>query len=212
MGSQERGTLTCSDNLIRTIFDSLSAHIVIIDEHGAILETNKAWINFSIANGVSEDFDFQQVNYLNICESAAGENVQDAQTVASGIRQVIEGKVTEFLYDYPCHSAQGPRWFYMRAVLMGDTSPVRVIISHEDITELKLAQEALRDHQMILEDKNQSLEEANIALKVLIRQRESDKLEMEKKFLANVKTFVLPYINKLKASSLNEKDRTLVCT
>jgi DNA-binding CsgD family transcriptional regulator len=62
----------------------------------------------------------------------------------------------------------------------------------------------------ILEDRNQSLEEANIALKVLIRQREADQAEMEKKFLTNIKNFVLPYLEKLKNASLKEKDRTLV--
>jgi len=98
----------------------------------------------------------------------------------------------------------------MRVVLIAENGPPRVIISHEDITQLKLAQEALRENQDILEDKNQSLEESNIALKVLIRHRESDKAEMEKKFLTNVKTFVLPYIQKLKQGQLSEKDRTLV--
>ena len=98
----------------------------------------------------------------------------------------------------------------MRAVLIEENDPSRVIISHEDITQLKLAQNSLKKHKEILEDKNQSLEEANIALKVLIRQRENDKAEMEKKILTNVKTFVLPYIQKLKQGQLSEKDKTLV--
>ncbi|MBU3954779.1 MAG: helix-turn-helix transcriptional regulator, partial [Proteobacteria bacterium] len=113
-------------------------------------------------------------------------------------------------YDYPCHSPERYRWFYMRAVLMADEGPLRVIISHEDITQLKLAQEALKENQKQLEDKNQSLSELNTALKVLIRQREEDKAEMEKKFLANVKTLILPYISRLKEGRLGEKDKTLV--
>lgn len=67
----------------------------------------------------------------------------------------------------------------MRAVLMADEGPVRVIISHEDITQLKLAQEALKENQKQLEDKNQSLNELNTGLKVLIRQREEDKAEIQ---------------------------------
>ena len=93
---------------------------------------------------------------------------------------------------------------------MADEGPLRVIISHEDITQLKLAQEALKENQKQLEDKNQSLSELNTALKVLIRQREEDKAEMEKKFLANVKTLILPYISRLKEGRLGEKDKTLV--
>ena len=98
----------------------------------------------------------------------------------------------------------------MRAILMDDKDPVKVIISHEDITELKLTQNALEKNQDILKDKNQNLEEANIALKVLIKQIEIDKTEMEKKFLGNVKTFVTPYLKKLKKAKLTQKDQTLL--
>ncbi len=202
--------LKFSGELLRKIFNSLSAHIVIIDEDGFILETNQAWKNFSFANGLSDNFNFNQMNYLGVCEATRGEDIKDAQAVALGIRQVIKREINEFLYDYPCHSPDGPRWFYMRVVLMAEDGPLKIIISHEDVTQLKLAEEALKENQKLLEDKNQSLNESNIALKVLIRQREDDKAEMEKKFLSNVKTLILPYIDKLRQGRLNEKDRTLV--
>ncbi len=49
-----------------------------------------------------------------------------------------------------------------------------------------------------LEMKSTSLEEANIALKVLLKQRETDKLELEEKVLLNVRELVLPYLDRLK--------------
>jgi len=199
-----------SDVLIRKIFNSLTAHIAIIDGNGWFLETNEAWNKYSITNGLTAATDFRKMNYLNICEIADGAEISDAQNVAQGIRDVIEGEVKEFLYDYPCHSPDRKRWFYMRAVLMSEEDPVRVIVSHEDITELKLTQEALKENQETLEDRNQSLEEANIALKVLIKHRETDKSDLEKKFITNIKTFVSPYLDKLKDSRLSEKDKTLV--
>jgi len=210
MELQKNNKVSFSDKLVRTIFESLSAHIAIIDENGGILETNRAWKRFSMANGLPENINFNQMNYLHVCEAATTEDTEDALKVAAGIRQVIEGKINEFRYDYPCHSPEGRRWFYMRVVPMADQGNLRLIISHEDITELKLAQESLTAHQRILEERNQSLEEVNIALKVLIRQRETDKSDMENKILTNVKSFVLPYIKKLKESRLSEKDRTLV--
>jgi len=210
MGLQQNNHISFSDKLIRTIFDSLSAHIAIIDKHGVILETNRAWKLFSMANGLPDDMDFNQMNYLHVCEAATTEGAEDACKVAAGIRQVIDGKFHEFRYDYPCHSPEGRRWFYMRVVPLADEGDLRLIISHEDITELKLTQESLKAHQTILEDKNQSLEEVNIALKVLIRQRETDKSDMENKILTNVKSFVLPYVKRLRESRLSEKDRTLV--
>jgi len=85
-----------------------------------------------------------------------------------------------------------------------------VVASHEEITALKLTEDALRTSQEELIDQKQSLEEINIAMKVLLKQREEDKLELEKKVLNNVKDLVLPYVEKLKNSRLKAKDRTLV--
>jgi len=210
MGLQLNNNISFSDKLVRTIFDSLSAHIAIIDKKGVILETNRAWKQFSLANGMPENINFNQMNYLSVCEGATTEGAKDAATVAEGIRRVIDGTINEFRYDYPCHSPKGDRWFYMRVVPMADQGDLHLIISHEDITELKLTQESLTAHQSRLEDKNQSLEEVNIALKVVIAQRETDKLDMENKILTNLKSFVLPYIKRLQESRLSEKDRTLV--
>jgi len=204
------GQFLFSGELLRKIFDSLSAHIAIINEDGAILETNLAWKKFSMANGLPGSINFTQMNYLDVCDAATRVGIKDAQAVASGIRQIINREIDEFLYDYPCHSPDGPRWFYMRAVLMAENNPLKIILSHENITQLKLTEEALKENQKLLEDKNQGLNESNIALKVLIRQREDDKTEMEKKFLANVKTLILPYISKLKQDRMSEKNRTLV--
>lgn len=199
-----------SERQLRSIFDSLSAHIVIIDDSGDIIDTNAAWRKFSEENGGPAHTVYHGMNYLNVCTAAEGEDARDAKAVETGIRQIIKGEVKEFLYDYPCHSPEGPRWFYMRAMQVEGARPLRVIISHEDITALKLAQNELKLNQEALEDKNQSLEEANIALKVLLEQREKDKEQMETKILSNVKTFVQPYIRKLSESRLSEKDKTLV--
>jgi DNA-binding CsgD family transcriptional regulator len=199
-----------TDELAKTVLNSLSAHIAILDENGIILETNKAWRQFSIKSGMPEDHDDRGSNYLAICDASTGSDSADAHAVADGIRAVISGELDEFLYDYPCHSEDGPHWYYMRAIRMSGKGPVRVVTSHEEITALKLTEEALRASQAELTDQKQSLEEANIAMKVLLKQREADKAELEKKVLNNVKDLVLPYVEKLKNSRLRAKDRTLV--
>src|SRR3712207_2081055 len=52
--------------------DSLSAHIAIIDESGTIVAVNKAWRDFAHANGVAGRNYAEGVNYLRVCDSAAG--------------------------------------------------------------------------------------------------------------------------------------------
>lgn len=51
--------------------------------------------------------------------------------------------------------------------------------------------------------KSKSLEEANIALKVLLQHREEDRKAMEDKVVTNVQQLTLPYLNKLKTLNLN---------
>ena len=188
----------------------MSAHIAIIDERGVILETNTAWRTYAIRSGMPETYDGKGVNSLAVCEATLGSDAEDAAAVAKGIHAVISGDRKEFLYDYPCHSEDGPHWYYMRAIRMSGSGPIRVVISHEEITALKLAEEALKKSQEELFEQKQSLEETNIALKVLLKQREEDKYELEKKVLTNVKDLVLPYVEKLKNARLKPKEKTLV--
>jgi DNA-binding CsgD family transcriptional regulator len=201
--------LSFSEELARTVLDSLSAHIAILDADGVILETNRAWRDFSAQSGVPKDFEYRGINYLSICNATTGSDTDIARQVADGIRAVIKGEVKEFLIDYPCHSKDSKHWYYLRAIRMSAKEPIRVVVSHEDITDLKLTEEALRKSREELEEQKQSLEEANIALKVLLKQREDDRVELEQKVLSNVKELVFPYVEKLKNSRLRPKDRTL---
>jgi hypothetical protein len=47
-----------------------------------------------------------------------------------------------------------------------------------------------------LQIKNINLEEVNTALKVLLKRRDEDKVELEKKVMANVDELLKPYIEK----------------
>jgi DNA-binding CsgD family transcriptional regulator len=198
------------NTLATTVLNSLSAHIAILDEDGVILETNKAWQRFATENDAGEDDHSIGVNYVALCEAASGPGARDAHNVARGIRQVIEGHLDEFIYDYPCHSPSGKHWYYMRAIRTTGDNPLRVVVSHEDITALKLTEEALRRSREALNEQARSLEESNIALKVLLNQRDLDRKALERKVLSNVKGLVFPYVEKLKGARLKPRERTLV--
>lgn len=76
-----------------------------------------------------------------------------------------------------------------------------------DITERKQAEEALRARKKELEIKTQNLEEANTALRVLLKTRDEDRADLEEKVLSNVKELILPYVERLRNSELNTKQR-----
>ncbi|MBW2437121.1 MAG: LuxR C-terminal-related transcriptional regulator [Desulfobacterales bacterium] len=199
-----------SESLANIILDALSAHIAILDEKGVILKTNRAWQNFADVNRLQHPAEATPMNYLSVCDLAKGDHSKEAKTVAEGIRSVIKGEVNEFLLDYPCHSPNQKRWFYMRVTRIPGPGPMRAVVSHENITALKLAEEALKAHEKELELKTQHLEETNTALKVLLQQREKDKAELESKVLQNINVLISPYVAKLKNKTLKSSDKALV--
>ncbi|MBW2602358.1 MAG: PAS domain S-box protein, partial [Deltaproteobacteria bacterium] len=78
----------------------------------------------------------------------------------------------------------------------------------QEITERKLAEKVLREREKELKNKTKSLEEMNVALKVLLKRRDEDKTELEEKVLSNVKELVLPYLVKLKRTGLDQRQKT----
>ncbi|MBI4965310.1 MAG: PAS domain-containing protein [Desulfomonile tiedjei] len=73
----------------------------------------------------------------------------------------------------------------------------------ERTTELVLANKEVQDQAM-------RLEEANAALKVLLKQREADKSELEEKVLLNVNQLIFPYLEKLKQRKLDAKVKAYI--
>lgn len=193
----------------RTILDSLSAHIAILDRHGYILETNRAWQRFGQENEMQPQPASDPVNYLEVCEAGARWEADDetSRRAARGLRAVMAAEMDEFTMDYPCHGPTQKRWFYMRVMRIQPPSAYRVVVSHEDITPLKLAEETIRIRERDLEAKTQGLEEANTALKVILRQREEDKRMLEEKVVANVQQLCTPYIEKLGHTRLDPRQR-----
>jgi PAS domain S-box-containing protein len=73
-----------------------------------------------------------------------------------------------------------------------------------DITERKKTEESLKEKERELEIKAMNLEELNTALKVLLRKRDEDRIELEEKVLLNIKELVLPYLEKIRMSGLDK--------
>lgn len=75
---------------------------------------------------------------------------------------------------------------------------------------MRNSQEELEKKVAELEANIKSLEELNAAMKVLLKHREDDKNEVGIKVIANVKDLVMPYIEKLKATNLDDTQKTFL--
>jgi DNA-binding NarL/FixJ family response regulator len=61
-----------------------------------------------------------------------------------------------------------------------------------------------------IEIKTNSLAEVNTALKILLNKREEDKTGLENNILLNVQEMILPYIEKIKKTDLDERQETFL--
>jgi PAS domain S-box-containing protein len=77
-----------------------------------------------------------------------------------------------------------------------------------DVTLLKKTEASLKQRERQLEDQTRFLEEANTALRVLLKKREEDKDALEERMLSNVRDLVQPYLEKLKNTRLSERQKT----
>ena len=195
-------------NLYQTVVDSMSAHVAILDEQGVIIDTNRAWKEFALQNGMKQAFGGVGINYLNVCDSAGDGHEDDAGNVAEGIRKVLSGDLPEFLTHYPCHSPDERRWYVVRVVPFRGREASKIIVTHENITQIMEIQEALKKKETELRSERERLEETNIALRVLLRQRDEDKKRIEETIYVNVDRLVLPYVEQLLQGRLSDKQRT----
>jgi PAS domain S-box-containing protein len=79
-----------------------------------------------------------------------------------------------------------------------------------DITQRKEAEKALLDRERELEDKTHDLEEMNAALRILLKKRDEDKIELEEKIQFNVKKLIEPYLSDLKNTQLSSRQANLL--
>jgi DNA-binding NarL/FixJ family response regulator len=76
--------------------------------------------------------------------------------------------------------------------------------------ERKQVELKLLSRERELEVRTRDLEEVNAALKVLLKQREADRRELEEQIVGNFRELVRPLMEKLKTSGLNDRQKAIV--
>lgn len=122
-----------SERFARATLDALSARVVILDSDGLVLAANRAWEAFG-----AEDLVLEGSRYIDVCDSTCASDGATGQPLADGIRSVIRGDIKEFLHEYVCRREAEPRWFLCRVERFPGDGAVRAVVSHENITQMKL--------------------------------------------------------------------------
>lgn len=91
-----------------------------------------------------------------------------------------------------------------------DGDVLGTVLALRDITAQKASETELHQSREELKVHVEEVQERNTALKVLLGQRESDRGEFEERIMANIRTLILPYVEKLRVQRPGRQDTALL--
>ncbi len=125
---------------IQALLDALPWQAVVLDSDGVIRRTNAPWRAVTRREGVDD----VGVNYLDICDEAAGAE-PEAGEASQGIRAVLAGTRDRYEVEYPCHSPDAPHWFVLVVTpVEHEGQRVGALVTHQEITARRESEHDLR--------------------------------------------------------------------
>lgn len=134
----------------RALLDSMRSHIAILDKDEVIVSVNDAWMNFADNNRMRNGEFLRRTgvgtNYLDVCRECGDEQAEQSREVVKGIGSILQGTAKSFTCEYPCHSPDKQRWYFM------SVDPLRTqeggaVVNRVDITKRKQMEQALEQSE-----------------------------------------------------------------
>ncbi|HEX5998198.1 MAG TPA: PAS domain S-box protein [Hyphomicrobiaceae bacterium] len=144
--------------LLQSALDALSAQIAILDETGTIIAANKAWEGQSVLPGARAGGRADSharahpdarmpagvgCNYLSYCASAL--RSEETDSLRKGLSAVLGGERAAGRFAYCLESEGKRRWLQISAARFEWDGATRLIVTNEDLTDVKQAKEALSE-------------------------------------------------------------------
>ena len=182
-------SLLSERNFSQTIVESMPGLFFVLDEQGKFLHWND---HLKIMTEYS-DTEIRERLFTDIRpESQKG-------AVMEHIREIF--RLGEFSWEAEMIFKDGTRKiFRLHAKRMYYEGQACIVVTGMDITDQKRAENDLKRFA-------ENLQDANIALRVLMQQRNEDQKDIEEKLQANVNDLVIPYLKKLKQADLEERHK-----
>lgn len=182
--------LKASEEKYRNIFENAVEGIFQIGINGEILSANPSF---------SHLFGYKSPQEIMRAVKDIRYEIYADESQRNELRRLLDKQGFVRNFEVICRRKDGQRiWISVNIRAVKDNNNKFLFYEGTlvDITERKMIQDDL-------EKKSRSLEETNAALRVLLKQREEDKTDLEEKVLHNIKELVLPYIDKLRAGQQN---------
>jgi len=196
-----------SEEKFETIFENANDHIAYVGVDGTVIDVNHKFEDvFGHKRASVIGKKFYEFGVLS---------PEDWQRCIGLANELIAGRVVASeVLEFEAIGKDGRKIYIEvnpRAVVK-DGEIKGVLAITRDITARKREEELLRRHREDLErlvkERTSNLEEANTALRLMLRKSEEVKAELEATISANLKELVMPHLQKLRRTKLNDIQRT----
>ncbi|MGV8814711.1 MAG: PAS domain S-box protein [Gelidibacter sp.] len=149
-GYPEEGTLDQDSASIPPASSRL--HIAVVDSSGNIIAANKGWEKFAKTNGKDSLGGITKgSNYFEVCLKLMAKGDVWAEPILKGILSVFNKEVKTFKIEFPCHFPTEQLWLNLSVTKFGDDDS-KVLISHQNITKRKIAENNFSDTSIKLKN------------------------------------------------------------
>jgi PAS domain S-box-containing protein len=131
----------------RSVLDSLESEIVVLDDDGRIVQINQAWrAARRVAERSGAGYHLGET-YEQVMRRYCTHQCKGLQRLLKGIETVRQGARHAFQLEYPCRGGHRPRWLLARVTRLKHMGRTWCIVWHQDITDTKETELALRDSE-----------------------------------------------------------------
>jgi len=205
--NQAEEALRKSETMLQAIFDQTFQFIAVLKLDGTILKVNETAMRFV---GVNESEILRKPFWKTPWWS---HSEPGQERLKKAITEASKGHLVRFETSHRALDGMAVNIDFSIKPVRDETGNIVLLIAEgRDMTDVKAAMEGLRNREAQLEIQSRHLEEANIALKVLLKQMEEKKHDERESILSNVKQLVNPYLKRLKGSKLDRNQRGLADT
>ncbi len=190
-----------SERKYREIFELSPEAIVLLDRSGTVLDVNdrsQEWLGYNR-------------------EAIIGKRFWDFPFLSDDDKALVRKKFSQRMagekvppYEIGFNAKRGAKRIgriVATAIRDSKGEIVQDLVMISDITERIQTERELQASEAELQQRSRDLEEVNAALRVLLKNRESDKSDLEERVLVNVKELITPYLQKLKQTRTSSRQQ-----
>lgn len=195
----EEALRATEDKLTKSFMAFPDPAILFALDSGRLLMANQAF--FHAAGKEPED-----ILGKSLADISLWKNADERKHASDSLRREKRVKNFEFTSDF---KEDDKAYLFSGEVIYLHNEP-HVVATIKEVAEVRRAVNTLADKEVELEVKVRQLQEVNEALRQILSQNKEDGKKFEQRIVANVEDLVLPYVRRLKSTSLDVDQKVYI--